>query len=258
MPLKIASWNVNSLRVRLPHLQTWIAHEQPDVIALQEIKVEDKDFPMAEITALGYHAVFNGQKTYNGVALLSKRPLEKIEKIFSGFSDEQRRMIAGSVGDVRIVNVYVPNGSSVGSDKYEYKLNWLKELRLYLRAQLSCFPKLMVLGDFNIAPDDRDVHDPKAWEGNVLVSPLERASFQELIAEGLVDAFRLFEQEKGHYTWWDYRLNAFKRNLGLRIDHILMSHALETQCSECRIDKTPRSWERPSDHTPIIAHFDVL
>jgi exodeoxyribonuclease-3 len=255
MPFKIASWNVNSLRVRLPHLTTWLAQEQPDVVALQEIKVEDKDFPVAEIAAAGYQAVFSGQKTYNGVALLSKLPLDKIETSFPNFIDEQRRVLTATLGDIRIINLYVPNGSSVGSEKYEYKLNWLQQLKYYLQAQLLLYPKLIVLGDFNIAPADRDVHDPKMWDGSVLVSPPERAALADVMADNLLDAFRLFEEGPGHYTWWDYRLNAFKRNLGLRIDHIIISHALKPQCQSCYIDKTPRSWERPSDHAPIIATF---
>ena len=255
MTFKIASWNVNSLRVRLPHLETWLAQEQPDVIALQEIKLEDKNFPIAEITAAGYHAVFSGQKTYNGVALLSKQPLDKIETAFPNFVDEQRRVLAATLGDIRIINLYVPNGSSVGSDKYQYKLKWLEQLKYYLQAQLLLYPQIIVLGDFNIAPEDKDVHDPKAWEGSVLVSEAERVALREILADGLLDAFRLFEDDAGHYTWWDYRMNAFKRNLGLRIDHILISKALQPHCNSCYIDKTPRSWERPSDHTPILASF---
>jgi len=256
MSLKIASWNVNSLRVRLPHLLTWLTQQQPDMVALQELKMEDKDFPIAEISQAGYHAVFNGQKTYNGVALLSKQPLEKIEKAFPDFMDEQRRVLAANLADVRIINLYVPNGASVGSDKYEYKLRWLKQLRDYLKAQLLLYPKLIVLGDFNIAPEDRDVHDSKAWQGNVLVSEPERIALRDVIADGFIDSFRLFEQGIGHYTWWDYRLNAFKRDLGLRIDHILISHALQSSCTACYIDKTPRTWERPSDHAPILAQFN--
>lgn len=255
MPFKIASWNVNSLRVRLPHLITWLAQEQPDVVALQEIKLEDKNFPIAEIEAAGYRAIFSGQKTYNGVALLSKQPLDKVEAAFPNFIDEQRRVLAATLGNMRIVNLYVPNGSSVGSDKYEYKLNWLKQLKQYLQAQLLLYPQLIILGDFNIAPEDRDVHDPKMWEGNVLVSTPERAALNDIMADNFLDVFRLFESDKGHYTWWDYRLNAFKRNLGLRIDHILISHALKSKCTTCYIDKTPRTWERPSDHAPIVAGF---
>ncbi len=255
MPLKIASWNVNSLRVRLPHLLEWALQAQPDVIALQEIKLEDKNFPLAEIAQAGYQAVFSGQKTYNGVALLSKQPLEKIETAFPGFVDEQRRVLAATLGEWRIINLYVPNGSSVGSDKYLYKLNWLKQLKEYLLAQRLLYPQLIVVGDFNIAPDDRDVHDPKAWEGNVLVSEPERAALRAIMADGFLDAFRLFEQTPGFYTWWDYRLNAFRRNLGLRIDHILISTTLQNRCAGCYIDKSPRGWERPSDHTPIMADF---
>ncbi len=255
MSFKIASWNVNSLRVRLTHLLTWLSQEQPDVVALQEIKLENKDFPIAEISQAGYHAVFNGQKAYNGVALLSKQPLEKIEIALPNFIDDQRRVLAATLNDVRIINLYVPNGASVESDKYIYKLEWLRQLHHYLQMQLLLYPKLIVLGDFNIAPEDRDVRDPKAWEGGILVSELERAALQAIMAEGLLDSFRLFEQGDKFYSWWDYRMNAFRRNLGVRIDHILISNALRAQCDSCYIDKTPRAWERPSDHAPIIAKF---
>lgn len=253
--LKIASWNVNSLRVRLPHLLTWLTQEKPDIVALQEIKLEDKDFPATEIAQAGYQAVCSGQKTYNGVAILSRLPLDKVEMAFPDFQDEQRRVLAATINDWRIINLYVPNGASVGSDKYLYKLAWLERLNSYLQAQRLLFPKLIVLGDFNIAPEDRDVHDPKAWEGSVLVSAPERAALRTIMAHDFWDAFRLFEPQAGFYTWWDYRLNAFRRNLGLRIDHIIISGALKNYCQRCYIDKTPRTWERPSDHTPIVADF---
>jgi len=250
---KIATWNVNSLRVRLPHLLQWLAEHQPDVIALQETKLEDDKFPLAEITAAGYHAVYSGQKTYNGVALLSRLPISDVS--VPDFLDPQRRVLSALINDIRIVNLYVPNGSTVDSEKYHYKLDWLNKITNFLGQQLLTHEKVVVLGDFNIAPEDRDVHDPVAWEGSVLVSPRERQALQELIKLGLHDTFRIFEQEAGHYTWWDYRMGAFRRNQGLRIDHILLSEKMRASCQACMIDKQPRTLERPSDHTPIMASF---
>ena len=249
--MKIATWNVNSLKVRLPHLLGWLAEQQPDVVCLQETKQQDADFPHAELQAAGYHSVCSGQKSYNGVALLSREPIADVQTGIPDFADEQKRVIAGTIGDVRIVCVYVPNGQSVDSDKYQYKLNWLAALTAWLKDELAKHPKLALLGDYNIAPEDRDVHDPQAWQGNVLVSEPEREAFKGLAALGLRDAFRLFEQDAKSYSWWDYRMLAFRRNQGLRIDHILISEAL--QCTACVIDKAPRKLERPSDHTPVIA-----
>ncbi len=248
----IATWNVNSLRVRLEHLLNWLLTAKPDVVALQETKLIDADFPVAEITAAGYQVVFSGQKTYNGVALLSRFPISDVVTTVPNLEDPQRRILAATINNVRIINLYVPNGSSVGSDKYIYKLDWLEKLTAFIQQQLTQHPQLVVLGDFNIAPEDRDVHDPKAWEGNVLVSEQERSALNTLMAHGLQDAFRLFEPAAGHYSWWDYRAAAFRRNMGLRIDHILLSTALAVQCKECIIDKTPRGWERPSDHVPVM------
>lgn len=253
--LKIATWNVNSLRVRLAHLLQWADTQKPDVIALQETKLEDKDFPLAEIEKAGYQAVYSGQKTYNGVALLTRDAVQEVNSIIPQLDDPQRRILAATYNDVRIINLYVPNGSSVGSEKYSYKLAWLTAVTHYLKQQLQQYPHLVVLGDFNIAPEDRDVHDPKAWEGNVLVSEPERTALQKIVALGLQDAFRLFEQAPGFYSWWDYRVGAWRRNNGLRIDHILISEALRERCASCLIDKIPRSWERPSDHTPVVADF---
>jgi exodeoxyribonuclease-3 len=255
--MKIATWNVNSLRVRLPHLTEWLATNPVDVIALQETKLPDADFPRAELEGLGLHVTFNGQRTYNGVAILSRQPLTGIVTDIAGFADEQKRVLSATVGGVRIVDVYVPNGQTVGSDKYEYKLRWLEALRVYLAAEMQAHPQLVVLGDFNIAPEDRDVHDPKAWEGSVLVSPAERAALQALEALGLKDTFRLFEQAEKQFSWWDYRMMAFRRNAGLRIDLILATQALCAKCAACHIDKSPRKLERPSDHTPVIATFDI-
>ncbi len=255
--MRFATWNVNSLRVRMPHLQDWLAANPVDVLALQETKLPDPDFPQAAIEALGLHAVYSGQRTYNGVALLAKSEPEAVVAGIPGFEDEQRRVIAATVAGVRVVDVYVPNGQSVGSDKYEYKLRWLAALRDYLAAELARHPRLVVLGDFNIAPEDRDVHDPKAWEGSVHVSEPERVALRALLATGLEDCFRRFEQPEKSFSWWDYRMMAFRRNAGLRIDLILASHALARNCDACHIDKAPRRLERPSDHAPVLASFDI-
>lgn len=253
--MKIATWNVNSLRVRLPQLLAWLAALQPDVVALQETKLPDDEFPVGEIEAAGYRATFAGQKTYNGVALLARAPLEDAQRNLPGADDPQRRFLAASCNGVRVINVYVPNGESIGSDKYAYKLAWFERLIAYVRHELTAHPHLVVLGDFNVAPTERDVHDPKAWAGQVLFSERERAALQQLMAVGLVDTFRLFEQPERSFSWWDYRMNAFKRNRGLRIDHILASSALGRTCAACRIDVEPRRGERPSDHAPVLAEF---
>ncbi|GAB4117480.1 MAG: exodeoxyribonuclease III [Sideroxydans sp.] len=252
--MKIATWNVNSLKVRLPHLLGWLADTRPDVVCLQETKSEDKNFPMADLQAAGYHCAFSGQKTYNGVAILSREPIGEVNYGIPDFADEQKRVVAATIGGIRIVCVYVPNGQEVGSDKYAYKLQWLAALTGWLRGELAKYPKLALLGDYNIAPEDRDVHDPVAWQGNVLVSEPERAAFHALQSLGLRDAFRLFEQAEKSYSWWDYRMLAFRRNQGLRIDHILVSPAL--QCTACAIDKAPRKLERPSDHAPVVAEVN--
>jgi exodeoxyribonuclease-3 len=253
--MKIATWNVNSLKVRLPHVLQWLAREQPDVLALQETKLEDPNFPVAELAEAGYQAVYSGQKTYNGVAVLSKLPAEDPVTDIAGLDDPQRRILAVTVDGWRIVDLYVPNGSEVGSDKYGYKLDWLSKLRTWLQAELERHPRLVVLGDFNIAPDDRDVYDPKAWHEKILCSTPEREAFRGLVELGLTDAFRHFEQPEKSFTWWDYRMNGFKRNLGLRIDHILVSPAVRESCLACRVDVEPRGLERPSDHAPVVADF---
>ena len=249
--MKISTWNVNSLKVRLPHVLDWLAANRPDVLCLQETKIEDVKFPLHELQEAGYQAVFSGQKTYNGVAILARAEARNVVTGIPGFADEQKRVIAATYDDVRIVCVYVPNGQSVDSDKYRYKLSWLTALQEWLKEELVRYPKLALLGDYNIAPENQDVYDPKAWEGNVLVSVPERAAFRELQELGLRDSFRLFEQPEKSYSWWDYRMMAFRRNMGLRIDHILISQAL--QCSACMIDKAPRRLERPSDHAPVVA-----
>jgi exodeoxyribonuclease-3 len=249
--MKLATWNVNSLKVRLPHVLDWLAANQPDVLCLQETKTEDANFPLDEIRQAGYQAVYSGQKTYNGVAILTKSGAEDVTYGIQGFPDEQKRVIAATVDGVRVVCVYVPNGQSVDSDKYRYKLGWLQALNAWLAKELKKNPKLVLLGDYNIAPEDRDVYDPEGWKGNVLVSEPERDAFRALEQLGLRDAFRLFEQAEKSYSWWDYRMMAFRRNMGLRIDHILLGPAL--QCTSCVIDKAPRKLERPSDHTPVVA-----
>ena len=255
--MQIATWNVNSLRVRLPQLLEWLAANQPDIVALQETKVLDAAFPAAEIAAAGYEVAFNGQKAYNGVAILARAPLAESVLEIPSFDDHQRRVLAASCGALRVVNLYVPNGQSVGSEKYEYKLRWLQALRVWLQAELAQYPRLVVLGDFNIAPDDRDVHDPVAWAGSVQVSEPERAAFGELLRLGLADVFRQFEQPPQTFSWWDYRAGAFRRNHGLRIDLVLASAALAQRCTGCRIDRLARSGERASDHAPVIASFDI-
>ncbi|MFN4147988.1 MAG: exodeoxyribonuclease III [Rhodocyclaceae bacterium] len=253
--MKVATWNVNSLKVRLPHLIDWLAAEQPDAVCLQETKTEDAGFPFAEIAAAGYHAVHNGQKTYNGVAILSRSEPSDIQRDLPGFPDEQKRLIAATVDGVRLICAYMPNGQAVGSDKYAYKLQWFEALARWLGEEMRRHPELALLGDFNVAPEDRDVHDPLAWQGQVLASEPERAAFRKLTSLGLIDAFRLFDQPEKSFTWWDYRMMAFRRNHGLRIDHILVSSPLAARCRACRIDTAPRKLERPSDHAPVIAEF---
>ena len=252
-----ASWNVNSLRVRLPQLKDWLAANPADVVALQETKLPDADFPRDEIESLGMRVAFSGQRPYNGVAILAKREIEDVVAGIPGFEDEQKRVLAATIAGVRVIDLYVPNGQAVGSDKFEYKLRWLEALRGYLAAELERHPLLVALGDYNIAPEDRDVHDPKAWEGSVHVSEPERAALRSLLAVGLSDCFRLFEQPEKTYSWWDYRMMAFRRNAGLRIDLILASAKLAEKCAESRIDRSPRRLERPSDHAPVLASFDI-
>ena len=253
--MKLAAWNVNSIKARLPHVTDWLARARPDVICLQELKTEETKFPRPEIEAAGYQAAVSGQKTYNGVAILSRTALVDVSMGIPGFADEQKRVIAGTADGVRVICVYCPNGQAVGSEKYDYKLRWFAALKEYLAAEISRHPKLAMAGDFNVAPEDRDVHDPKAWEGQVHVSEPERMAWRALLALGLKDSFRLFEQPEKSYSWWDYRMMGFRRNAGLRIDHILVSAELERHCTTASIDKQPRKLERPSDHAPVIADF---
>jgi exodeoxyribonuclease-3 len=243
--MKIATWNVNSLKVRLPQVLDWLAAQQPDVLCLQETKLEDKAFPFTDIEAAGYRAIHHGQKTYNGVAILARAEMQDAVRNIPDFDDPQARMIAATIEGARIVCAYMPNGQAVGSDKYEYKLKWLRALNSWLRDELTRHPKLALLGDYNIAPEDRDVHDPVAWRGQILCSEAER------------DAFRLFEQPEKAFSWWDYRMLGFQKNQGLRIDHILLSNALAAGCTACSIDRAPRKLERPSDHAPVLAELQA-
>lgn len=250
--MKIATWNVNSLKVRLQQVLDWLEHSQCDVLALQELKIDNHNFPEDKFTELGYHVAFNGQKTYNGVAIISKLPLDDVEHDIPGFDDHQKRVISATINGVRVVCVYVVNGESLTSAKYVYKMNWLDKLHNFLHKELKKYPKFLVLGDFNIAPEDIDVYNPVVWQDHVLCSPLEREAFAKLLDLGLVDSFRAVNSESGNYTWWDYRHFAFRRKMGLRIDHILVSKKLVHQILDCEIDVTPRKHERPSDHAPVI------
>lgn len=253
--MKLATWNVNSLKVRLPQVLAWLEIHKPDALCLQETKTEDAKFPLAEIEAAGYHASFSGQKTYNGVAILTRQAVTAAAHDIPGFDDLQKRVTTATVNGVRVVCAYIPNGESVESDKYRYKLEWLAALTSWLRSEMTQHPSLALLGDFNIAPEDRDVHDPQAWAGKVLCSDAERAAFGRLAALGLQDTFRLFEQPEKSFTWWDYRMQAFRRKMGLRIDHVLASATLAARCKSCTVDIEPRRHERPSDHAPVIAEF---
>ncbi len=249
--MKIASWNVNSLNVRLPHLEQWLKDFGPDIVGIQETKLEDHKFPDSALIAAGYRSVFAGQKTYNGVALLSREPAQDVQIGIPGFEDEQKRVIAGTFGDLRVINLYVVNGQDIGTDKYDYKLRWLEAVHAWIAQELQRHPKLIVMGDFNIAPDARDVHDPEVWnENHILTSTAERGALQKLLQLGLNDGFRLHNDEAGVFSWWDYRAAGFRRNLGLRIDLTLVSDALKASAVASGIDREPRTWERPSDHAP--------
>ncbi len=251
--MKLVTWNVNSLNVRLPHLLRWLEENPVDVVCIQETKLTDDKFPVAAIEAAGYQVAFSGQKTYNGVAILSRLPMTDVVRNNPLYPDAQQRILAATIDGIRVVCAYVPNGQAVDSDKYVYKLGWMASLREWLAGELAAHPQLAVLGDYNVAPEDRDVHDPAAWEGEVHVSPPERAAFQALLDLGLADSYRLFEQPEKSYSWWDYRMLRFQKNQGLRIDHILLSPPLVARCTACTIDRAPRKWQQPSDHTPVIA-----
>ncbi|ODU10218.1 MAG: exodeoxyribonuclease III [Rubrivivax sp. SCN 71-131] len=255
--MRLATWNVNSLSVRLPQVLDWLATQSPDVLALQETKLTDERFPHEAFAAAGWQAQCFGQKTYNGVALVSRAPMADVVRNIPGFEDEQARVIAATIGTLRVVGAYFPNGQEPGSAKFAYKMRWQDALREWLRGELAAQPRLVLMGDFNVAPEDRDVHDPVAWAGQIHCTPEERAQFQGLLALGLHDAFRLFEQAPKSWSWWDYRNLAFRRNQGLRIDHILVSDALRGQVRACSIDKAPRRSERPSDHAPVLLDLDA-
>lgn len=253
--MKIATWNINSLKVRLPHVLDWLEINQPDVLCLQETKLQDENFPIAEIAAAGYQMIYSGQKTYNGVALLSKQPGCGIVTGIPGLDDVQKRVLGAAYDGITVVCLYVPNGEHVTSEKYQYKLRWLAALKDWVGEMLSKHQKLVLLGDFNIAPEECDVHDAKLWEGQVLFSLPEREAFRQVLNLGLTDSFRLFEQPEKSFTWWDYRMMAFRRNMGLRIDHILLSDDLAKKCTACVIDKATRRLERPSDHAPVMVEL---
>ncbi len=251
--MKLACWNVNSLKVRLPQVLKWLQDTPVDILCLQETKLTDDKFPAGEIEAAGYHVAFSGQKTYNGVAILSRHPISDVVKNNPLFEDEQQRLLTATIAGMRIVCAYIPNGQAPDSDKYQYKLRWLAALQSWLEQQLKQYPDLALLGDYNIAPEDRDVHDPAAWQGQNLVSEPERTAFRAMLALPLSDAYRQFEQAEKSFSWWDYRALGFRLNKGMRIDHILLSSSLSARCSACNIDRTPRKWEQPSDHAPVIA-----
>lgn len=254
---KIATWNVNSLRVRMPHIVKWLQEVKPDVLALQETKLCDADFPISDIESLGYNVAFSGQKTYNGVAIISRDKIENTIVTLPGSEDVQRRVLGVTTGGIRVLNLYVPNGEHVTSEKYNYKLSWLQHLHSFLSTEIKNHSKMIILGDFNIAPEEIDVHNPAQWIGQVLFSEPERQAFRTILKAGFQDCFRKLAPQDKQFSWWDYRLNAFKRNIGLRIDHILASEQLANSCINCSIDKGPRAWERPSDHTPVIAEFQL-
>jgi len=255
--MKIATWNVNSLKVRLSHVLDWLAASDTDVLCLQETKTTDENFPVEDIESAGYHVEFSGQKTYNGVAIISKQPATSVTRDVPGLDDPQRRILTATIENVRVLNLYVVNGQEVGSEKYEHKLYWLKQVTAYIRQQLNEHEHYVIVGDFNIAPEDRDVYDPEVWHERILCSTPERAALKEMMGLGLCDTFRLSGQEANSFSWWDYRAGAFRRNRGLRIDLILASSALCEKCTGCHIDKEPRQLERPSDHTPVIAEFSL-
>lgn len=248
----IASWNINSLRVRAEHVRDWLAARSPDVLCLQETKIRDEHFPDTDIASWGYRSVFAGQPTYNGVAILSRGAATDVRTEFDDFEDPARRVIAATVDGLRIVNLYVVNGQSVGSEKYQHKLRWLAAAQRFLKSELAIHRDVVVVGDFNVAPDDRDVHDPAAWEGKILCSEPERQALQGILDLGFVDSFRMVEAEGGHYSWWDYRQAAFQRGMGMRIDLALASVSLRERIVAASIDSTPRGWERPSDHAPVL------
>ncbi|WP_027996059.1 exodeoxyribonuclease III [Simplicispira psychrophila] len=254
--MQIATWNINSLTVRLPQVLNWLAAHPVDVLGLQELKLTDDKFPVAALRTAGYEAAFLGQKTYNGVALLSRHPLRDVVRNLPGLEDEQARVIAATVdtpqGALRVINGYFVNGQAPGTDKFAYKLRWLEALHTQVQAELAAHPRLVLVGDFNVTPEDRDSFDPDGLRGTIHHTVEERQHFQALLALGLSDAYRLFEQPEKSYSWWDYRMLGFQKNRGLRIDHILVSDALRSSVTACHIDRAPRKNPQPSDHTPVV------
>ncbi|STY30118.1 exodeoxyribonuclease III [Legionella wadsworthii] len=255
--LKLASWNVNSLKIRLDQVLGWFDANRVDVLAMQETKLIDDNFPATTFTERGYHVIYSGQKSYNGVAVISRYPFSDVLKDIPAFADPQRRILVVTVAGIRLINLYVPNGSDLTSDKYQYKLNWLQKVTAFIQQEISLYPNVAVVGDFNIAPEDRDVHDPAEFLNSVFVSPAEREAFTQLLQLGLHDSFRNFMQDDKAFSWWDYRAAAFRRNRGLRIDHILLSKSLNKLCRQSVIDKEPRKAERPSDHAPVWVELDL-
>jgi exodeoxyribonuclease III len=253
--VKLATWNINSLNVRLPHVLDWLARHQPDILCLQETKLEDAKFPAAALREAGYESVYRGQRTYNGIAILSRTPAQRVTSGIPGLEDTQQRVLSATIAGVRVICVYVPNGENIDSPKFQYKMSWLAALQAWLEDELAQHPRLAVAGDYNIAPEERDVHDPALWAGRIHFTEPERKALHGIFSIGLNDAFRLFDQPERSYTWWDYRLLAFRRKWGLRIDHILLSPELVPLCTSCTIDIEPRRLERPSDHAPVIAEL---
>jgi exodeoxyribonuclease-3 len=255
--VKLATWNVNSVLARLPLVLKWLDSARPDVLCLQETKCADERFPGPAFAELGYHSEVFGQPTYNGVAILSRIPCTDVRR---GLPDDETgahaRLIAATVAGARVVNVYVPNGAFVGSDKYRFKLKWMRRLRAFFDAHYETDQPILLCGDFNVAPEDEDVHDPRLWRGRILFSEPERRALSEIKEWGFVDAFRLHTKDGGHYSWWDYRAGSFRRNAGLRIDHVWVSEGLAGRCKAAWIDREPRAWERPSDHTPVVTEFE--
>jgi exodeoxyribonuclease-3 len=255
--MKIATWNVNSIIARLPHVTRWLETAQPDVLCIQETKCADDKFPLLELKATGYECIFFGQQSYNGIAILSRSGAANVQRGFpDDDADSQRRVLAADIAGIRVVNCYIPNGQAVGSEKYQFKLNWLNRLRAFLDQSYETSSQVLVCGDFNVAPEDRDVHDPRLWQNRVLCSEPERAALQHIKDWGFTDTFRMHTAEGGHYSWWDYRAGGFRRNLGLRIDHVWVSASLAATSRATWIDKEPRAWERPSDHAPVVAEFE--
>ena len=254
--MKFATWNINSLNVRLPQLLDWLQVNPVDAIGLQELKLTDDKFPFAELEAAGYQAVCHGQKTYNGVAILSRHPVPDVVRNIPGFDDEQARVIAATLdtpqGEVRLINCYFVNGQAPDSEKFAYKLRWLAALHAFVQAEMAQHPQLLLVGDFNVAPEDRDSFDPEGLRGTIHHTPEERAHFQSLLDLGLTDAFRMFEQPEKSFSWWDYRMLGFQKNRGLRIDHILVSEALKARTTACVVDRAPRKNKQPSDHAPVV------